>query len=1143
MGFWPRSLLARDYEVPKRPNFLLEEWDIVQGTEAASFVSGAVPDGVMYGTNGCLGVRHLCESETVGYKTNVYMNCVYHSAPLVAFVDSEALPDEIQVGATLCEVTLDCFIDGESGTLREAPSQRLSMKDATYSSSSKDVMSGDGGLTFDSTYHHVVSLNELDLWCAEAVYTNFSLNPLCNDIDHASPNTCDTSTRIMEEDSCGSESASYSIVFIVTVTVSLDDWCLMGGDSMDKMLLESLSSGILVGTETQASCTVENSDNTYRIIPEQHVRNVSEEFYVPHRASTFLPATCMSESESEQQQSSRSMGGKGGGELRERIRFQKCFPFTITAEYVPRRVTLNFSARHHNGGLPVSRPFPTFIDIVAKQKAMLANFWNSFFIDMQEQDELTPNRMRLGLMFNAFRLHCVSYNLHNGLPQAGCSATGSNLLYDLQQYIYHGIYYILTSPRSALELIRSLYFMLPQARMNAQRLSLEQGAVYPRRTILGTECCHCNALNNARFHVNAEVGHMVHMYFSSVQEIDTVDRLWLLELMLETARVWPQVGEWVEGEGVFRLDNIAGPDEYNGNAAGNFYVHLSARLHLRNAFELYEEQLSIVGEEAVTRVLKNIKMSIEELENIKVISDQIVLCRDNHLGIFLVHDYFDTLKEWKEERPKHPLSMNYHPLAIYRHKVVDIPEVLLGMLLYPAEFERKDLQQNLAYYAPLCTYDSSESLAIVAAVEFRANGRFSRGMPLLRSLASLDLDNIIYTADEGLDFGAMSATWIAVVMGIGGVRITSRTLHVNPSFPAGLSVLSFTVHWRGSTLRTRVEKDCITYDLMEGDNIRFVHANTHRIHLHTGRSHCVARNCVVIPQCMSSNHGEFAGAIFLCETLFDDIMEMSFIAWSKTLESLYENYRALHHRHIPPLTAGEFVEKVIYQTEQSEIAFSGIHNVLLDRGIDLQLGSPDDAEIVETRYGLANAKVAELEELWSCSAPRINPSMRALLHDFTECKIPVAVVSYSRTLKTLMQYNPDVALCFLAAIDGEEAHDRHIKSRPHLDIFLRAAEKIHVDPKRCIVFLSHIDSKFKTSELAQLRTIFDVDDPFAAQVRPASTYEQPVPVPPGAANDDAVPLVMRLQRDQIPTSVEALETLFCAPAAAGGSPLSGVEGR
>ncbi|CBH10535.1 hypothetical protein, conserved [Trypanosoma brucei gambiense DAL972] len=1132
MGFWPRSLLARDYEVPKRPIFHLEGWDVVQGTDAATYVSGVVPDGVMYGTNGCLGVRHHCESETVGYRTSLYMNGVYHSAPLNAYVDSEALPEEIQVGATVCEVTLDCFIDGESGTLGEAPSQRLNLRDATYSSTSVDVVSGDGGLTFDSTYRQVVSLNELDLWCAETVCTNFSIDALSSGTDFASQNNSESSAKHIEEDMYSTESSTYSVVFIVSVTVSLDDWYLVGGDSTEKLLIESTTSGILVGTETEASCTVECGDRTYKIVPEQQVRNAPEDFYTPHRDCGFSHAAYVSESESEHPHSSRA-AWRGTSGSRGRVCFQKQFPYTITPDNVPQKVTLSFHARHHNGGLPLSRPFPSFADVVAEQRLVLDNFWSTFWIDIQRQDELPPNRMKLGLIFNSFRLFCVSRNLQNGLPQAGCSTTKSNLLYDLQQYVYHGIYYILTSPSSALALLRSLYCMLSQARMNALRLSLEHGAVYPRRTITGTECWHCSTLNNARFHVNAEVGYIINMYFSAVESIDTNDRLWLLELMLETARVWSQVGEWVENEGVFRLDNIAGPDEYNGNAAGNFYVHLSAKLHLRNAYNLYEEQQKIVGDEAIFCLLQGINMDISELENFRTISNEIVVRRDNHLDVFLVHDHFDTLKEWKGERPKHPLSMNYHPLAIYRHKVVNIPEVLLGMLLYPAEFERKDLLQNLSYYAPLCTHDSAESLAIVACVEFRANGRFTHGMPLLCSLASLDLDNIIYAADEGLDFGAMSATWIAVVMGIGGVKITSRSLHLDPSFPAGLSVLSFTLHWRGATLRTRVEKDCITYDLMAGDSIRFIHANRHRIHLHSGCRQSVARKQVAIPQPMSSMHGEFAGAIFLCETLFDSVMEMNFIAWGKTLESLYENYRALHLRHIPPLTAEEFVDKVIYQAEHREIAFSGIHNVLLDRGIDLPLGSPDDAEIVETRYGLANAKVAELEEMWSREAPCVNPAMRALLRDLEDNGIPLALVSYSRTLKTLMQYHPEEALRFLTAIDGDEAHERHIKSRPHLDIFVRAAEKIHVEPSRCLIFSSHIDSNFKVSELSYFRMVFDVEDPFAARVRGSKTCEYPSMLRPAAADGDVRPLVINLKRDKFPTTVDGLESILCGPVASG----------
>ncbi|RNF20511.1 glycosyl hydrolase [Trypanosoma conorhini] len=1137
LPFGRRDPLARDYEVAKRPIFLLDGWNIVQGTDAAAYVSSGVTDGVMYGTNGALGVRHRSEGETIGFETNVFLNGVYHSVPIDKHIKSEALPDEMQLGATVCGVNLDCLIDGDCGTLRALPSRWLDLRSATYHSECREVMSGDGGLMFDGAYRRVVSMKELDLWGAEVAYSNFLLGSSSSDLQLPESPDYIPPTNIISFLSSDNTFPSYSLEFHVTVTVDLREWVVLRGDSADDILLQSRTSGVVVSTATQSTCVVEYESGSSRLVPEDQVLSERGDHTLLDRNFAAAAVSYPSESESDP--------GYGGGGLSSFVNprsksmsFRKRFHLTLSADSMPVKLTLTFLARHHSGGIPPSRPFPGISEIIDDQRLILDKFWDRFDIDLEQQEELTPNRLRLSLLFNAFRLFCVSHNLHNGLPRGGCSATKKSLLYDLHQYLYHGIFYTLTSPPQALALIRSLYSLLPQARVNAHRISLKHGAVFPRSTIKGTECQHYNTVSQARLYVNAEIGYIINFFFAAAEHIDQKDRLWLLELMLETARVWPQLGEWVESEAAFRLDNIAGPDEYNSTASGNFYIHLSAKMHLRNALDLYEQQQCLLGEAAMMRLLKQINMDKSELEDFRSTSDGIVVRRKDYLGVYMVHDYFNTLEEWRAERPKHPLSMNYHPLAIFRHMLVDVPEVLLGMILYQDMFEKKDLVKNLAHYEALCTYDSPESLAIVSAMDFQSNGAFSHGIPLLRSLLCLDVDNVIYTADEGLDFGAMSSAWVSIVSGIGGLKLGQRTLCLDPCFPAGLTVVKFTICWRGATLRTTVDKDCVTYELLAGDSIRFVHGSGHRIHLHAGFHRFAAKRQVSVPRQMRSSGGEFDGAIFLCETLFDDIMDINYAAWYKTLESLFENYRTLHLREIKPLTPEEYLEKVVYQAEEREIAFSGIHNVLLSRGIDLELGTPDDAEIVETRYGLANAKLAEVAEIMSRVNPRVNASMYALLKDLANSGIALAVVTYTRSLKALLHYNPEMMSLFLASIDGEEAHARHIKSRPHVDIFLRGAEKIHVDPARCLVFATHLDRGFTAANLAKFRMFFDVEVKFV--ITPVSPGPHPYPKPSGelanAAGSDAAPLFLSLSRNHLPTTVDALEDMLYERSEAAGDP-------
>ncbi|CAD2214989.1 kojibiose phosphorylase [Angomonas deanei] len=763
------------------------------------------------------------------------------------------------------------------------------------------------------------------------------------------------------------------------------------------------------------------------------------------------------------------------------------------------------------------------VSIIEEKQRHLAPFWENFNVDLQLQDELTPNRTRLSLLYNAFRLFEVSQNLENGLAASGYSVSGDGLLYRLCDYIYFCLYYIATAPDCALQLIKSLHKMLAVCRKNAEDLCLPGGAVFPMVTIKGTNCRSYSNYNNTRLPINAYIGKMIAAFFAAVEAVSEEDRLLLMELMLETARVWLSMGEWVEGRTYFRLENIAGADEYNSSVSGNFFIHLSAKDHLNRAVDLLAANEKLLGTEKIDALLEKINMTREELEEMKEASKAIVVRKSDRLGIYMVHDYFDKLATWKGGA-QHPLSSNYHPLAIYRHKVVDLPEVLMGLLLHDTLFEPTDFEQNYNYYLPLCTFDSPESMGIFAISQCRARGEFAQPIPFLKSLANLDLDDIIYSADEGLHFGSMALSLNTLIYGLGGVSFADGQLFVSPILPAGVASLRFSVCFRGCVLSVVLNEKELVYELKSGDSLRFIHGQQRlRVHLHTKYRRFEALSKMVIPRASFSLVSQFDGAVFLADSLFLNLYEYNYVSWYRVLETLFDTYRALQNKTIAPLSPHEFIQKVVYQTESSEIAFSGIHNILLSRGIDLELGTPDDAEIVETRYGLANAKLAEMTEMLEKDPPQINPELYHLLQSLETNKISMAIVTYSRSLKQLMSSDAhNLSRYFITHIDGEEAHDRHIKSRPHVDLYLRAAEKLHVVPERCLVFAHHLDRDYAAEEMARFRMFLDIEDPFVSSREELSAYPTLSEEYCEKHNRDN-PVVCRLLLNKMPSTVNHLE--------------------
>lgn len=1183
------SLLARDYEVPKKPIFLLEGRNVVQSTEASAFVSNSVTDSVMYSTNGNLGLRHLSEIETVGFETEVLMNGVYHEEQMDGS-DFKGIPHTNQVGASICTVDLDCLLDGESGTLSSIPERTLNLDDGAYRSRCSDVMSSDGGLIFDTEYVRTLGRTNLRAWGAQVCYSNFRLGSMNSPVSVSSDNNNNTSGGGMSGtyaphnqsvDSMSDAAAAapaghvmhrtqsdlnYRVELVVIISIDQESW-EVSHRHVNHIFQSSLTSDKEVSTFTEVECVV-NYGDTYRLLQAEvectpWSRDSESESTSPFSRDRYHGggggngardgASSYSNGEGKDMANGANGNGGGGGGARDGAShsafvrlgawhygvfhspnkaqksyvIKKRFLMPLTPETVPDSIVLTFRACHTRDGVEqCHRPLPAIDEMIADQRAALVPFWKTFEADVKLQDDLSPSRSSLPFVYNAFRMFMVSHGLEGGLSRSGLSAAGDGLQFNLSEYIYYGLYYLLTQPEACLLLLKSVYHMLPQSRKYARVLAMNRGAVFPLTTISGVHATHAANINNARLHVNAEIGFLIALYDEATEDISAEDRLMLLELMLESARIWPQCGEWQDDHTVFRLDNIAGTDEYNSNASGNFYVNISARRHIASAFTFLNRQQSHLSEAQLNGVFAELQMTRHEMAELQAVADGIVVPqRHERLGVYMVHDNFDTLMDWGSDRAMHPLHLNYHPVHIYRRKVIDVPEVLLGMLLYPDEFDQRDFLQNFEYYLPLCTFDSPESLFVMAHALCRARSNFSQPMPLLRSLANIDLDNIVYSAEGGLHFNAMASALPGLIFGCGGVRLSPKGLQVHPILPAGIERYSFSVKWRGAVLRVAVDRLNITYDLLSGSSLRFIHgAPGERIHLHTGFGRCPATTQLAILRTSQSQVAQFDGVVILCDCLFDNLLEYSYRSWYKTLETLFDTYRVLHNRAIPSLTPEEFIEKVVYQREDGEIAFSGIHQILQRRGVYLELGTPEDAEIVETRYGLANAKIAEMTEMFLKAPPSVNPGLFRLLKCLVENGVALAVVSYSRTLKQIMAANPQLARLFVASIDGGEAHDRRIMGQPHLDLYVRAADKIHVDTSRCLVISHHLDRGFDAEAMAQFRMFIDVEDPFVSTRFPSSPYPTLTPDQTKLTGHDNL-VVCRMELSRIPTSIDEVEDI------------------
>lgn len=1096
---------------------------ITQNPQDTTYVMHNVVDNIMFSTNGYLGVKHRSETQTAVLRSYVKVNRVFHKVPLTQELRSLALPSSDEVGAVLCVVDLNVFINGEACSLLDMQYRSLSMRDACYRCGCL-ISNSNSEVSFTMKYCRFVSLESLSMWAAQLELSDFRFS--------------------------GTGGPSFHVTVIAEICVAGDHWSTerrtcTGPSKFEEFVSTSLSSGVQVKTRSWAACSAvmpqTDSANATADAPQSPAVNiircsVDQQTYAHHRGEHSPQEQfqgpeegCWGLSSAEEGDFADANGSSGSqSPRRKNWILSRKFEYELVNGKEPERISMVFLCEHTTAeeaaaGSPTTNApatastqeddlcdVPNFVTrLKDAQLATLDAFWASFDVSVEYQDALHVGRLTLALRYSAFTAFCTGLGSRCGIARNGLSSPGMSMQLNLQHYVFHGMFYVLSAPQAAKKLMLHLIDMLPHARVHARRLSLSKGALYPHSTISGGECGSYFVTRSPRFHINADLAYFAFLFLDGAGNIISAEeRMAIVEFLLDTARVWLEIGEWSEHHTWFRIDEITGPDEYTGLVEGNFYTHLSVKHQLQRTTQLVHDLLnSPVWKSQVQAVLDTLHISDADLSEMRDAADAIILHRDDRSGVYFAHDHFDSLKVWTGGPMNFPLYLNYPPLVVYRHKLCELPDVLLGMLLYPDEFQTLDIVRNLRYYEPLCTHDTPESLAIVAATHFRAYGDFGKGMPLLDAVAQLDLDNLTYTAEDGIHLSAMTSSWVTVAFGIGGLRIKDGTLHLYPSLPVGIEVVVFTIHWNGSVVRVSITAEHIEYRLVKGDSFRLIHFDHTRVHLHGGRGDAFQPQLhATIPRVVAQHMtAHFDGVVFSVECLVENLLEINYQAWCRVLNPFFDEIGTHSDppRQLPHLTLDEYVHRMIYQEEDRFATYSGLHQVLTARGIDLELGSASDMEIVATRFGLANAKVEELRVLLSQETLRLVDGAIPLLRDMKTLGIRVALVTYTRSMHDVLQQFPELSDIFTTMIDGAEVREKRMLGRPHMDIFVNAARKMHIPTKRCVVVATHLDRGYKERDVQQFVALLDVEEIVTTSLQ----KQQPMPTPsPLVASATATPL-------------------------------------
>jgi alpha,alpha-trehalose phosphorylase len=455
----------------------------------------------------------------------------------------------------------------------------------------------------------------------------------------------------------------------------------------------------------------------------------------------------------------------------------------------------------------------TFDSYLKKQVDYLNAFWKQADVKISGDAKLQE-----GLRFNLFHLlQSAGQDKYSNIAAKGLSGEGYEGHYFWDTEIYMIPVFLMTNPDIAKRLLLYRYSILDGARMRAIEMGHQKGALFPWRTISGTECSAFFPAGTAQYHISADIAYSFIQYYMVTGDVQFLKE-YGGEVLFETARLWMEVGHFKDNK--FRIDAVTGPDEYTCIVNNNYYTNAMAKHNLSWAAKAYQIIQDHHPDE--WHALKQ-KLALQDDEALgwHEAAEQMYLPYDEKQAMNPQDDTFLNKKVWNfEDTPKenYPLLLHYHPLTLYRYQVCKQADTVLAHFLLEDEQNVETMRNSYFYYEEVTTHDSSLSSCVFSIMASKL-GLEEKAYNYFIETARMDIDNTHGNTKDGLHMANMGGTWMAIIFGFGGLRVKESGLHLAPMLPKQWQDYTFPLQYQGRELRVEVSSAATSIHLLRGEEL------------------------------------------------------------------------------------------------------------------------------------------------------------------------------------------------------------------------------------------------------------------------------------------------------------------------------------
>ncbi|WDV47364.1 glycoside hydrolase family 65 protein [Clostridiaceae bacterium M8S5] len=428
-----------------------------------------------------------------------------------------------------------------------------------------------------------------------------------------------------------------------------------------------------------------------------------------------------------------------------------------------------------------------------------------------------------GIRFNIFQLNQTytgeDATLNIGPKGFTGEKYGGCTYWDTEAYCIP--FYLSTASQDvAKNLLIYRYKQLDKAIENAKKLGFNNGAaLYPMVTMNGEECHNEWEITFEEIHRNGAIAYAIYNYVNYTGDKSYLEE-YGLQVLISIARFWAQRVSFSNAKNKYVILGVTGPNEYENNVNNNWYTNRIATWCLEYAIEVIES-VNIADPTKFDYIKEKLSFKDSEIEKWNDIIDNMYYPYNEDLDIFLQQDgYMDKEQVLVKDLDSTniPLNQNWSWDRILRSCFIKQADVLQGLYFFEKDYDVATIKRNFEFYEPRTIHESSLSPCIHAILASKI-GAHDKAYEMYLRTSRLDLDNYNNDTDDGCHITSMAGTWLSIVHGFGGLRVSNDKLILNPFIPTNWNSYSFKIIFRNTLLNISIASDSVRIENLTGTNI------------------------------------------------------------------------------------------------------------------------------------------------------------------------------------------------------------------------------------------------------------------------------------------------------------------------------------